>query len=253
MPYGLYLSADGAHTQSKRLDVIAHNLANVDTVGFKRELAIFQARQAEATQRGEDYFGSGSVNDVGGGVEVVQTKTDFSAGPFKNTGVKTDLAIRGDAFFVVQKDDQNFLTRAGNFHVNNQGELLTQYGEKQYAVVDEKFSPIVINRADPNWEFTPTGQLRQGGTIQDLALVKPESLGDLARVGQNLFRPLGEFTPVPPGERQVAVGFLEGSGVQPTTEMIEMIETSRAVEANVNMMKAQDEMLSGLISRVMRV
>lgn len=252
MPYGLYLSADGAHSQTKRLEVIAHNLANVDTVGFKRELAIFQARPAEATERGEDYFGSGSINDIGGGVEVLETKTDFSAGPMKNTGTKTDLAIRGDAFFVVQKDDQNFLTRAGNFHVNNRGELLTQYGQKQYAVVDELLTPIVINPADPDWEFTPTGQLRQGGTVRNLALVKPESLGDLARAGQNLFRPLGEFTPVPASERQVAVGFLEGSGVQPTTEMIEMIETSRAVEANINMMKAQDEMLSGLINRVMR-
>jgi flagellar basal-body rod protein FlgF/flagellar basal-body rod protein FlgG len=73
MPYGLYLSADGAHSQAKRLEVVANNLANVDTVGFKRELAIFQAREAEATRRGEDYFGSGSVNDVGGGVDRSRT------------------------------------------------------------------------------------------------------------------------------------------------------------------------------------
>jgi flagellar basal-body rod protein FlgF/flagellar basal-body rod protein FlgG len=167
--------------------------------------------------------------------------------------VKTDLAVRGEGFFVVQKGDQNYLTRAGNFHVNERGELLTQFGQKQFAVLDDALSPIVINRADPNWEFSPTGQLRQGGASRNLALVQPESLGDLAREGENLFRPLGEFAPVPGGERQVAVGFLEGSGVQPTSEMIEMIETSRAVEANVNMMHAQDEMLSGLINRVMRV
>ena len=71
MPYGFYISAEGAHAQAKRLEILANNLANVDTAGFKRELAVFRARNAEATQRGEDVRGSGSLNDLGGGVLVL--------------------------------------------------------------------------------------------------------------------------------------------------------------------------------------
>jgi flagellar basal body rod protein FlgG len=92
----------------------------------------------------------------------------------------------------------------------------------------------------------------QGTTRQTLAVVKPASLGDLAKTGENLFRPLAETRPVPPAERAVTSGFLEMSGVQPTTEMTSMIEASRMLEANINVMKTQDQMLSGLISRVLK-
>lgn len=252
MPYGLYLSADGAHTQSKRLEVIAHNLANVDTVGFKRELAVFQARYAEETDRGLDYPGSESINDVGGGVVFRETKTDFSSGPLKRTGVPTDMAIRGDGFFVVQKDGENFLTRAGNFHVNAQGGLVTQYGGHEYSVLSSAGAPITINPDNGPWQLTPSGAIQQQGTRQDLSIVEPASLGDLVRMGENLFRPLSEPQPLSAGKRSVEGGYLEMSGVKPTSEMVEMIQASRAVEANVNMMKTQNEMLSGLINRVMR-
>jgi len=77
MPYGLYLSAEGAHAQSKRLEVIAHNLANVDTVGFKRELALFQSRFAEAIEQGMVSPGTGAIEDVGGGVWPSRAKAFF--------------------------------------------------------------------------------------------------------------------------------------------------------------------------------
>ena len=113
MSYGLYLSADGAYAQTRRLEVVANNVANADTVGFKRELAVFQARYAEQTARGYDSPGSGSINDMGGGVMVAQTKTDFSAGPTKRTNGPTDLAIDGEGFLMVKKGDQQYLTRRG--------------------------------------------------------------------------------------------------------------------------------------------
>jgi flagellar basal-body rod protein FlgF len=252
MPYGLYLSAEGAHAQAARLETIAHNLANVDTVGFKRELAIFQARYAEETERGQDFPGSGTINDVGGGVWVSETKTDFSPGPLKRTGVPTDMAIRSQGFFLLQKDGETFLTRAGNFLVNERGELVTQYGQQKYAVLADDGSPVVIDPSNGPWELTPSAAVRQSGTVQNLAIVEPASLGDLARVGENVFKPLAETAPVAAGERSVAAGYLEMSGVEPTTEMVELIETSRAVEANLNMMQTQDEMLSGLVNRLMR-
>lgn len=249
MPYGLYISAEGAHAQTKRLEAIANNLANVDTVGFKRELAILQARYAEDTQRGRDYPGSGSVNDLGGGIWVRETKTDFSAGPLKRTEVPTDFAVDGDGFFVVQKGDEEYLTRAGNFRLTERGELVTTHG---YPVLNDNGNPIVIDRANGPWELTPTGLIRQRGVVQQVALVEPKSLGDLAKAGENLFRPLADTERVPAAKRRVVNGYLEQSQVQPTMEMIDLIEASRAVEANLNMMQTQDQMLSGLVSRLLR-
>ncbi len=253
MPYGLYLSAEGAHAQSKRLEVIANNLANVDTVGFKRELAVIQARYAAETEQGLDYPGSGTINDVGGGVEVLMTKTDFSSGPFKQTGIATDMAIRGEGFFVVRKGDETFLTRAGDFRLTERGELVTQFGQEEYAVLSDAGEPITVDpRSENRWELTPTGGIRQSGSLQNLALVAPASLGDLVKMGENLFRPLADPQPVAADKRSVAGGYLEMSGVRPTTEMVDMIEASRALELNLSMMQTQDQMLAGLFQRVMK-
>lgn len=247
MPYGLYLSAEGAHAQSTRLEVIAHNLANVDTIGFKRQLAVFQARYAEAIQQGLISPGSGSIDDVGGGIMVRQTKSDYSPGPLKRTEIPTDVAIKGEGFFVVQKGDETLLTRAGNFAITSRGQLTTQQG---YAVLDDTGAPVVIR--DTQWQISDSGAVRQPSGVQNLALVKPASLGELVRVGENLFRPLSEPQPIPLADRRVAAGHLEMSTVRPTTEMTAMVQTARALEANLNMMKVQDHMLSGLVNRALR-
>lgn len=249
MSYGLYISAEGARIQSQRMEIIANNLANVDTPGFKRELAVFQARYAEATEQGHDYPGSGSINDVGGGVTLRLTETDFSPGPLKRTSVPTDLAIRGQGYFVVQKGDQQYLTRAGNFQITAEGNLVTQQG---YAVLADGGTPAAIDPTAGPFEVTPTGGLRQAGSVQMLTIVQPASAGDVVKAGENLFKPLAETQPVADNDRQVAAGYLEMSSVRPTTEMVQMIETARAVEANVNMMQTQDQMLSQLVTRVMR-
>ncbi|MGQ9574501.1 MAG: flagellar hook-basal body protein [Thermoguttaceae bacterium] len=249
MPYGLYISAEGAQAQTRRMEVIANNLANVDTVGFKRELAVFQSRYAEAIEQGLDDPGSGTINDVGGGIMLRQTATDFSAGPMKRTGVPTDMAIFGEGFFLIQKGQEQYLTRAGNFRLTERGELVTQRG---YAVLSDQGAPIVIDPRNGPHEVMPSGAIRQPGGTQNLALVCPASLGDLVKVGENLFRCLSEPQPVPAGQRHVAGGYLEMSGVRPTTELVQMIEASRAVEANLSLMQAQDQMLAGLINRIMR-
>ncbi|HEX4142685.1 MAG TPA: flagellar hook-basal body protein [Pirellulales bacterium] len=248
MPYGIYLSAEGAHAQSLRLDVLANNLANVDTVGFKRDQALFQARLAEATGRGMDEPGSGSVNDLGGGVEVLGTITDYSQAALKATERPTDFAINGDSFFVVQKGRQQLLTRAGNFMLDNTGQLVTPEG---YPVMSDLKEPIVVDTSIP-WQATPDGAIAQAGDTFYMAMVRPRSLGDLAKVGENLFAPLAPVTPVDPTQRQVVVGFLEGSNVQPTAEMVDLIETSRAFEANIAMIRNQDELLNNLISQVLK-
>jgi len=250
MPYGLYIAAEGAHAQAKRLEVIANNLANVDTAGFKRQLAIFQARYAEAIEQGEDWHGSGSINQIGGGVLVRETPTDFTPGPLERTDMPTDLALETEGFFWVEKDGQRFLTRAGNFRLSSRGELVTQQG---YLVLGEDGAPIVLPQPSRPFHINASGEIVQGAFRRLLAVVKPAPEDTPERVGENLFRTQNEPEPLPPAQRQVLQGFLERSGVRPALEMLELIETSRLIEANLNLVKAQDQMLSGLVQRLFRV
>jgi flagellar basal-body rod protein FlgF len=251
MPYGLYISAEGANAQSIKLDAISNNLANVETVGFKRELAILQARSAEAISRGMVLPGRGGLEDLGGGVQVRETKTDFSEGPMRNTKDPSHVAIHGEGFFQVQKGNEKFLTRAGNFQVTARGELITPQG---YAVLNESGQPVVLNPEEKTFAFNNSGELEQrGSSPQKLAIVRPQSLDVLTKHGENLFRCPTAVQPIPDNERRVAAGFLEGSAVRPTLEMTSMIEASRVFEANVNMIKTQDQMLGSLISQVLRV
>ncbi|MEX2137921.1 MAG: flagellar basal-body rod protein FlgF [Pirellulales bacterium] len=248
MPYGLYIAAEGAHAQSKRMEVLSNNLANVDTPGFKRDLAQFQARYAEETARGQDHPGSGSINDVGGGVWMNGVITDHTPGTLKRTEIQTDMAINGEGYFVVQKDGQNYLTRAGNFMVNSNGLLVTQTG---MPVLSDGGAPVPINAGTP-WKVSSDGAIEQDGGKTYLALVRPPSPAELKKHGENLFQPLAATTPVPTELRSVQEGYLEMSGVRPTLEMLELIETSRAFEMNVSMIRNHDAMLNSLVNRVLR-
>ena len=248
MSYGMYLSAAGADVQSARLQVVSNNLANANTPGFKREIAILQARHAEAIERGDVAAGQRGINDIGGGVQMSETVTDFSSGAVRQTGKKTDLAITGDGFFLVDKDGESLLTRAGNFHFSTAGQLLTEQG---YPVMSRDGGPVGIDPVLP-WNFTADGGIQQGNSTQQLAVVQPASLGDLVKVGKNLFSPLAEIQPVPAAARSVKSGYLEQSTVTPTTEMMGLIETSRAYEANIRMIQSQDQMIGSLVSRLLR-
>lgn len=244
----MYISAEGAQVQAQRLQVIANNLANVETPGFKRDVAMFQSRFAEAIQQGLDYPGSRSQNDLGGGVKVVDSATDFSRSTLRNTKIPTDFAINGDGFFQVRgKDGSVYLTRAGNFTVDAQGRLLTQ---SNLPVLDEGGTDIILDNS-LSWELQSGGRIVQDGSSTAVGLVEPQSLGDLVKVGNNMFRPLAPAAPVPQEARDIRQGYLEESGASPTREMMAMIETTRAFEANTKLIQYQDSMIGGLVNRVL--
>lgn len=250
MNYGIYISAEGAMAQSTRMEVLSNNLANVGTTAFKRDLVVAQSRFAEQTHRGLDSSGSRSLNDLGGGVEVQQTMTDFSGGAIKETGNKADLAINGDGFFVVRRGDRELLTRAGNFSFSREGILQTQEGDP---VLNDSGEPLRIDPDSPiPWQFSPEGNIQQGADNVPLAMVKPASLGDLVKIGDNLFSPLAPVQPLDLGQRHVISGHLELSGTKPPLEMLDLIQTSRSFEANVNMIRNQDQMYGELLSRVLK-
>ncbi|MBX3421112.1 MAG: flagellar hook basal-body protein [Pirellulaceae bacterium] len=249
MPYGLYLSAAGANAQNHRLEVVSHNLANVNTPGFKPQLAMLQARQSQAEQRGETGVNDSGVDRLGGGVGIQPSEIQFQQGPIRQTDRKTDFAINDkESFFVVQRGETELLTRAGNFMFDSQGSLVSQHGDPVLSASGGRI------RIDPNlpFEVTSDGAIVQGGQRSILRLVKPQAVGDLVRVGDNLFQPLTNVTNVAPEQRHVSSGALENSAVEPTMAMMELIEASRVYEANIRMIQTQNDSLEQLISRVLR-
>jgi flagellar basal body rod protein FlgG len=246
----MYISAEGAAAQSRRLDVIANNMANVDTVGFKQDVATFQARYSEAIELGKSVPGDQSINNIGGGVKMFEVATDYSAGRYETTGNPLDLAITGPGFFHVRgADGQAYLTRAGDFSLDRKGRLITDSGN--HPVLDQRFSEITLS-SDVPWSITPDGFIVQDGNAKAIGLSQPKSLDDLEKVGDNMFRPLSKVTPVPLAERSVKQGYLELSGANSVREMMAMIESTRGFEANSRMIQSQDNATGTLISRVLR-
>jgi flagellar basal-body rod protein FlgF len=249
MSYGMYISAEGANSQAQRLEVIANNMANVDTCGFKQDVPTFQARFAEAIQQGLAQSRSKSVNDVGGGVKLMDTQTDFTSGVFKPTGNDLDFAIHGNGFFQTKAPDgKTNYTRAGDFMLDRNGKLVTQ--NQQFPVLDQGGNEIVLSTSLP-FSVSPDGFIAQDGNLRALALSQPKSMGDLVKVGNNSYRSLGPVDPVPLAERQIRQGYLEMSGANSVNQMMAMIESTRAFEANTHMIQNQDGMTGTLISRVL--
>lgn len=250
MYYGLYMSAAGAHAQNTKVEVLSNNLANVNTVGFKRELALLQARESEAIERGTTGRGNGALENVGGGVRMNATFTDFSPGTMQLTHMPSDLAIDApNTFFEVQRGNQKLLTRAGNFHISNEGLLQTTQGD---TVLGSDGDPIQVDPALPV-RFIAGGVVEQAGSRTELALVRPKNVSALQKVGENYFAAGREAEAAPAEDRLVRSGYLEMSGVNPVEEMVELITASRAYEANVRIIQQHDTATSELISRMLKV
>ncbi len=141
------------------------------------------------------------------------------------------------------------LTRSGNFTFNANNQLVDVQGRP---VLNDSGGPIVLDPEAGPWTVTPDGGISQDGDTVFLALVRPASPGDLAKQGENNFLPLGPISPVEPENRHVQSGTLEGSGVRPTSEMMELIESTRAFEANINIIRNYDQMMGNLISNVLK-
>jgi flagellar basal-body rod protein FlgF/flagellar basal-body rod protein FlgG len=248
MPYGVYLSAAGAHAQSHRMQVLSNNLANVNTPGFKPQRTILQARFAEMIEEGVVPEGLGGADDIGGGIAIQPAQTQFSVGAMKTTDRDTDFAIHDDtSFFVLQRGDERVMTRAGDFVFDARGQMVNQSGDQVLATDGRTI------RIEPGaFVVAPQGRIQQGDNVWELMLAKPKSMGDVSHLGGNLFKPLAEFDLVPQADRKVENRVLEQSAVSPTGAMMELIETSRVYEANVRMIQNQDSVMGTLINRILK-
>ncbi len=245
----IYSSASGMIMQAKRLDVIAENVANVDTPAFKRAEPVtrgfYQVFEREIARFPSE---RGSTEVPGGGSLIDATSTDFSPGSFEMSGNPLDLAIDGPGFFVVRTPSGERYTRAGNFSLNSRGELVTQNGEE---VMGEK-GPIIVP-PDQKVEISPDGDVMANGVAEERILVvdfpKPYTL---TKYGRNLYAA---------GEKEAAarssvtdvhlqVGALEGSNVNPIKELVAMIETERSYDSGQRTIQALDESLNAAVNRI---
>jgi flagellar basal-body rod protein FlgG len=253
----LYTAATGMSAQETKLDVIANNLANSSTVGFKKTSAQFadllsetmHAAQAPDARSG----GSPEPMQVGLGVRTAGVTRLQTQGDLLNTGNATDVAIQGNGYFRVQQANGDYAyTRAGSFHVDANGKLTTLTGEviDPGITIPSSMTNLTIG-ADGTVTATVAGQTQPNelGQITLSTFVNPSSLQS---IGNNLMvasAGSGQPTQVKPGDQgtgTLAQGFLENANVQAVTEMVDMISAQRAYELNSKVIQTADQMLQKL-------
>jgi len=251
MNYGMYVSAAGALANSYRHDVIANNLANVETVAFKPDLAMFEARRTAAQDSGQGSYTTAMLEQLGGGIFALPTHTDFSPASLDQTGGTFDLALIGRGFFQIQDSrapGEISYTRDGRFTYNEKNELVTVAGS--LPVLDEKGKPIVINPKLSDFHVDEMGLITQQDTVLGrIGVVDFDDTRQLEKRGQNVFMaPEGMLAE--PISARIRQGALENSGVSPLEELTKMIKVQRLFQSNINMMMMQDRSLGLAVSRM---
>ena len=250
----LYVAKTGLEAEQTRMDVIANNLANVNTTGFKGARAVFQdllyqnltqpgAQSSQSTQ-----YPSGL--QLGTGVRPVATERLMTQGNLTQTGNSLDVAINGQGFFQVLKPDGTIAyTRDGTFQLNNQGQLVTSSGYLLQPTVTVPASAQTITIGnDGTVSVTLPGQAapQQVGSLQLASFVNPTGLQS---IGDNLYLQTGSSgapntgQPTLNGLGSVQQGYLESSNVNVVAELVDMISTQRAYEVNSKAVQASDQML----------
>jgi len=246
---GLYASATGMLALMDKQDVIANNLANVSTAGFKKDYASIQSFPealvfAQERQSGSRYTQK-PVGLLSSGASISEIGFINSNGSLKQTGGKYDVALVSDGFFAVQTPSGEMYTRNGNFAMDSLGRLIDQNGN---LVLGEK-GPIIVNGNELSVE--ESGDVYVDGVLADTLKVRSFSKGELEKAGSNLFKANAQG--VRSGDVTIRQGYLEGSNVDATSEMVEMIATMRSFEANQRILKAQDEILGRAVNDVGRI
>jgi len=250
----LWTAASGMQAQQKNIDVVANNLANVNTTGFKRSRADFQdlvyqnLKSSGAPSTSTTQVPSGI--QIGLGTRLAAVTKMFSAGDLTQTGNELDIAIEGDGFFqILQPDGTIGYTRAGSFKRDSTGRVVTSDGSplQPEIVIPANATKINIGN-DGTVSVTQAGQSATTslGTLQ-LALF-PNPAG-LSSQGKNLYLTTdasGTATTGTPGQNgigTIAQGLIEMSNVSVAEEMVQMIVGQRAYEVNSKAVQAADEML----------
>ncbi len=249
MIYGLYLSGQGALVEQARQDVVANNLANASTTAFKRDIVLAQSHLSYDAEQGRPTWFKGNLNRLPGGVTPAGTSTDFAVGDLNQTKQQFDVALLGKGFLKVLDGKKTLLTRDGQLELNSLGQLVTR--DEGLPVLNTAGLPM--GPIDPylRLDIQPDGSVTQGDTeFGKLAIVEPKSYDELTKSGKNMYATPGKL--VPATDVQVKQGYIENSGVRPVQSMMELISSSRALEANTNMIQYQDDSLGRLLQSLPR-
>jgi len=250
----LWIASTGMEAQQMFVDVIANNLANVNTVGYKKNRVDFEDLLYETTKNpGASTSPSTLVPtgiQIGHGVRPVATQKQFSVGNFQQTGNRLDIAIQGDGFFQLEKPDGEIAyTRDGTFKIDRDGNIVNSNGyllDPSIAITDETTDisistdgivsilesgsplPVEVGNIELSRFVNPAGLLALGDNI----FIQTDSSGD----------PIAGI-PNENGMGALAQGFLEMSNVSVVEEMVSMIVAQRAYEINSKSIKTADEMI----------
>ncbi len=259
MNYGLYLSASGVLTNMYRQDVYANNLANVQTVGFKPDVPVISQRPAEADEGSyPSQFHNALLDQIGGGALAGKQTLNLTPGPIRHTGNPTDVALTtANAFFAVQaKDAQGQsavrLTRDGRFMVNAQGNLVTAtdglpvLGKDNQPITLKPNAPVTIGRS---------GQIYQDGqAVAQLQVTAVSDPRNLVKEGQDLlWSQSGADMRTPLANPTVVPEAVEGSGVDPIHDMMNLMATSKAISMNADMLHFEDDLMNQAVNVLGRV
>lgn len=253
----LWISKTGLDAQQTQMDVIAHNLANVSTTGFKRQRAVFEdllyqnLRQPGAQSSQQTQLPSGL--QIGTGVRPVATERIFTQGNLQQTDNSKDVAINGAGFFqILLPDGTTAYTRDGSFQVDNQGQLVTSSGfTVQPAITIPVDAQSITIARDGTVSVLVAGQTaaQQVGSLQLATFINPAGLQSK---GENLFvetSASGNANTNTPGSNGAGVltqGYIETSNVNVVEELVQMIQTQRAYEINSKAITTSDQMLQKL-------
>lgn len=257
----LYTAASGMTTQQNNVDVISNNIANVNTVGYKKESASFKSllyQNLEVPKSPESSSRPESLQ-VGHGVKLGSITRDFSTGSLQETGNSLDLAIQGDGFFAVQKGDETMYTKDGSFKASiiddSSYALVSSSGEPLISVDNE---PIIIDSLINAKELTISsdGKITYLDDESDIPievaqiqLVQFSNVEGLDAAGGNLFKktsasgePILELDS-DLTKSEIKTGYLETSNVDVAQEMVNLIMAQRAYEMNSTAIKTADTMM----------
>lgn len=251
----LTTAATGMQAQQLNVEVISNNLANMNTTGFKRQRAEFQDLLYQNIQQmGVDSSDAGTIVptgvQVGLGVETSSIYRITDQGALENTGNRLDMAISGAGYFRIQMPDgSDAYTRAGNFAVSPDGQIVTMDG---YTVapgiaVPQGARDIAINQQGQVQVLVDGATAPQ--TIGQMEVVTFFNQAGLDAMGDNLYRESAASgtatagTPGSPGYGVIRQGFLESSNVNSVSEITALISAQRAYEMNARVISAADEMM----------
>lgn len=258
MNYGLYLSASGVLTNSYRQDVLANNLANVNTVGFKPDLPTVAQRPAEADEDLTPFGTSHELLDrLGGGVLAGPQRTSFAAGPIEQTGRPLDVAFTDQtSFLAVEETDAQTgetavrLTRDGRLAINGQGFLVNTTGQRILGPGDQ---PIALS---PSAQTTvlPDGTIQQDGAdVATLQIATVNNTAALTKTGGNLFAFSGDDPRTPNLTPSLRPGALESSGTNGMATMLQILGVTRAANSNARLIEVHDTLMDRAINTLGRV